>query len=136
MTAPTDPNYDSQKEGVPSRIIPDAAVSVTIAAGTSLSAAVDTGAGKYPTLLMPAAWTAASITFQVSDTLTGTFLDLYDEAGTEVTISGLAVSKAYMLNTTMWRLAGCRYIKVRSGTSGAPINQVGADRILKFIFKP
>ena len=53
----------------------------TIAISTSLSAAIALPPGWYPAaILMPAAWTAADLTFQLS--LDGTtFADLYDEAG-------------------------------------------------------
>ena len=41
-------------------------ISVTIANGTSLSAAVNLGSGKLRGIALPAAWTAAVLSFQVS----------------------------------------------------------------------
>lgn len=96
------------------------AKAATIAAGASLSGAVDLD-GCHPVgLVMPAAWTAASITFQVS--LDGvTYNNLYDSSGSEYTIT-TAASRRIILPPSDF--AGVNYLKLRSGTSGAPVNQV------------
>lgn len=71
---------------------------------------------------MPAAWTAAALTFQISyDGLT--FVDAYDDAGNEISYTA-AASHGILLDPSKW--VGIEYIKVRSGTTGLAVNQGGA----------
>ena len=57
----------------------------TITAGASLSTVIDKSHYTRMLIIMPAAWTAADIRFQVSDNLTTGFVPLrYGVAGTEV----------------------------------------------------
>lgn len=98
----------------------------TIANGASLSGAVYVGEGKLVGITMPAAWTTAGLTFQVSSDGT-TFTNAYDAAGAEVTASA-AASTAISLDSLLG-LEGGLWIKVRSGTNGSPVNQ-GAARTL------
>lgn len=110
-------------------------VTVTIPSGASgLSAANDFGgAAKDMAVIMPATWVAAGLSYQVSNAIDGTFTDLYNEAGTEVT-SAVAQGLTQSLNTTAPLLSEYRYVKVRSGTTGTPVNQT-ASRTLTFIFQ-
>lgn len=108
----------------------------SIANGASLSQVIDLyGVGTGSAIVgleMPAAWTAASITFSVShDIGTQTFKDYYDDAGTEITVTA-AASRFIRLIPSLF--AGIRYIKVRSGTSGSPVNQ-GAARDVKLVVR-
>lgn len=102
----------------------------TIANGTAITATgFDVGAGAYVTgILMPAAWTAASLTFQVSID-SANFFDLYDNYGAELVIPA-AASRVITVPATLF--LGFRYIKVRSGPTASPINQ-GADRTITLI---
>jgi hypothetical protein len=102
----------------------------TVPNGGSLSPAVDLRGFQPLAIQMPAAWTAASITFEVSDDGTN-FADLYNTSG-EYSLT-VAVDRAVALSNPN-ELSGFKYIKVRSGTSGTPVNQ-GADRIIKIIAK-
>ncbi len=71
---------------------------------------------------MPAAWTAATITFQVS--MDGiTYTDLYDSLGSEISVA-VAANHGVALDVTLF--AGWEFFKVRSGTGAAPVNQVAA----------
>jgi len=105
---------------------------VVIANGQSLSGTIALGAGGERQLVglqMPAAWTAASLTFAVSFDGT-TFVPLYWD-GAEYTIlaaGGAAASLGVSLEPSAF--AGWPFVRVRSGTSGAPVNQ-GAERTLK-----
>lgn len=98
--------------------------SVTIANGASLSDAFEIGmANNVVVQVDTVGWTAAGITFQVS--LDGTsWSDLLNASG-EVTFPSDAAGRAYQVPA-----GGFRYIKVRSGTSGAPVNQGAARTIL------
>lgn len=102
----------------------------TIANGAAITATgFDVGVGAFVTgILMPASWTAASLSFQVSID-SANFYDLYDTAGSEVVVAA-AASRVITVPATL--LLGFRYIKVRSGTTGTPVNQ-GADRTITLI---
>jgi hypothetical protein len=74
---------------------------------------------------MPAAWTAANLTFQVSHDGTN-FFNLYDKDGTEYTVTADA-SRAIILPLSDW--VGIEHLKIRSGTAAAAVNQ-GAERTI------
>lgn len=105
----------------------------TIANGASLSGALDLGSEKLFAVQMPASWTAAGLSFSVSTELAGTYTDLYDESGTEVTWTVSASRYVIVSNPSQWM--GVRFIKIRSGTTGTPVNQ-GADRLIRVITVP
>lgn len=102
--------------------------SVTIASGASLSSAVRIDTGSVLVALQtPASWTAADLTLQGS--VDGvTYNNLYDSTGSEYSIAGAASRFIHVADPVL--LMGLHYLKVRSGTSGTPVNQ-GADRIIK-----
>ena len=95
-------------------------VQATIANGAALSGQVNLGNRLLVGIQMPATWTAASLTFQVSPDGGTTWLELYSTAGTEQTFT-VAASQFIQIDPTQWRGINC--IKVRSGTAGAPVNQ-------------
>jgi hypothetical protein len=99
------------------------AITATIAINTSLSAAVFIG-GEFSLvgILYPAAWTAAGLSFQVSfDGVT--YHVLRDDAGTEIT-KGVTAGQFRYLDPTEFMSA--IYLKLQSGTSGTPVNQLAA----------
>lgn len=98
----------------------------TIANGASQSNVVDLEGGALVGINMPAAWTAANLTFLSSEYKDGTFDPVYDTAGTEVTVTAAASRN---INISPDGFRGMRYMKIRSGTSGTPVNQ-GAERII------
>jgi hypothetical protein len=73
---------------------------------------------------MPAAWTAAALTFQVSDDAGATWKELLDDTGTAITITGPAAGNR--LNVATGDFASAIFLKVRSGTSATPVNQAAA----------
>ena len=101
----------------------------SIANGASLSGAVVLPPAEYLCgISMPAAWTAANLTFQASFDGT-TYYDLYDQDGTELNITA-AASRHIVLNPdNFW---GFKWLKVRSGTTGTPVNQ-GAARTITLL---
>lgn len=101
--------------------------SVTIASGDSLSAAIDLGTRVLSRIEFPAAWTAANVTFQVS-TDGVTYLDLFNEGG-EISLQAGA-NRSITLEGWSWIFV--RYLKIRSGTSAAPIAQAAARTINLF----
>lgn len=99
---------------------------VTIPNGTALSNTISLLEFGYSIIHMPAAWTAANIGFQVSSTLDGTFLPLYDDAGALVEISSPAVDQAMRVPV---EVLAARYIKLWSQSAASGVNQ-GAERSL------
>ncbi len=103
---------------------------VLIAAGAALSSAGTTSDKVLCALIIPAGWTAAALTFQVSDDAGVTWNELYDDQGNEITISAAAVAANNRLSMDPSNFASVDCIKVRSGTAGAPVNQVAAASIV------
>lgn len=106
---------------------------VTIANAGTLSPEVDTTGRSLAAIIMPAAWTAAVLTFQGSNASGGTFADVYDDQGNEVVVQA-AASRAIGLDAVSVALAPYRYLKIRSGTSASAVAQ-GASRDMQVIFK-
>lgn len=100
----------------------------TIAAGTALSGPVALGALTLVGISMPAAWTAAPLTFQVSPDGV-TWQELYDGAGNEVTIQAAANQFIIPLANPSYLWRGVNLVQVRSGTLAEPVNQVAAATI-------
>jgi len=99
----------------------------TIPAGGSVSPAVDLHGGKIVAIqLGGTAWDAAGITFQASaDNVT--YNDVYDESGNEVALT--VDASRYIVFDSVENLRGVRYLKVRSGTTGTPVNQTAATAV-------
>jgi len=101
----------------------------TIANGASLSDSVEVGQGAVVGFLLPTI-TAAVLTFQGSDDGV-TFKDLRDAAAAEIQIASNAGD---IFVTPPAGLNGPAFLKVRSGTSAAPVAQ-GAQRLIKVVIK-
>lgn len=91
----------------------------TIANGQALSGAAQLGGRLLHAIQMPSVWTSASMTFQASYD-GATFANVYDQYGNELSVE-VAASRFVALDPTLF--AGAQGIKVRSGTSGAAVNQ-------------
>ena len=100
----------------------------TISSGGSLSAAVDLGTGRLVGIIMPSGWTAAGLSFEANAD-GGSTTGVLKDNGTERTIT-IGASEFSALQLSDW--LGVRGIKLRSGTSGAAVNQ-GADRIITLV---
>lgn len=116
----------------PTYLPPTVTATATIANGASLSGAIDLGQARLWAIQMPAAWTAAALTFQAS--LDGiNYFNLYDNTGTEVSWTVAASQFQFELFPAKW--LAIRWLKIRSGTSGVPVNQ-GGDRVLTVVAVP
>jgi len=115
----------------------------TIVSGAALTDAIDlpslknagssmTGDGVHLSLIqMPADWTTANLTFEVS--VDGsTYAPLYKDDGSEYVVSA-STSRVILLNVVDF--ATIRFIKIRSGTVGTPVNQADT-RTLNISFRP
>lgn len=104
-------------------------VNVTIpTAADGLSPAVDLGEESLAAIQMPAAWTAAALTFQVSaDGVT--YQSMYDSGNAEVTIASAGVVASRFITfvaTLVDAFRAVRYLKVRSGVAATPVQQAAA----------
>ncbi len=98
----------------------------TIDAAESLSDAIELNGADVLRINMPAAWTAADLTFQVDDG-DGTFRDLYFDWGAEMVLGAIASAS---IDTALFSLlTRINQLKVRSGTTGTPVAQV-AERLI------
>ena len=100
----------------------------TILNGAAVSNHINLEGSVLVGIRMPAAWTAANLTFRVSmDDVT--FLDAYSGAGAEHVVTA-AVDRHIWLDPSAF--AGYRWLIVRSGTAGTPVNQAG-DRLVTLV---
>ncbi len=108
----------------------------TIGADAVLSAEIDLSDQRIVGIVMPATWDAAAISFQgaaidpnkrpgSAGDGTEPLQDVYDSAGTQVSVT--AVQGHYVALTEAHRnmLACLRRVKLRSGLTGATVNQTG-----------
>lgn len=108
--------------------------SATIANGASVSAAIDLLSTALLDILMPAAWTAAALTVEVSADNSTWYSLVYDENGLQINSWSSPVAGAAYTVAALGML-GFRYIRMRSGTGAVPVNQ-GADRVFTLITRP
>lgn len=103
----------------------------TIESGASLSDAVPLTGFTPVALQLPAAWTAADISFQASWDDGVTFADVY-HLGVEYVITGVPTTGGAWISIDPRAILGAGKLKVRSGVSATPVNQ-GAARTIKVI---
>jgi len=114
----------------------DISKTVTISNATSLSGAVSVGHMAIAGVIVPSAWTAAAITFQAVLADGTTYGNVFDETAEVSIASGsVAANNVVMLSqAAREKLRGLNSVKLRSGTSGTPVNQ-GADRTIRLILE-
>lgn len=112
-------------------------IRATIALSGNLSTEMDLRNFQLAGVQMPALWTAASMTFQARPGLTNnvssddTLQEVYDDAGTAIALT--VVQAHYVLfgaSALLNAFKGVGYMKVRSGTAGAPVTQLQAVELL------
>jgi len=104
-------------------------ITATIANGASLSAEIDLKGHQLAAIFMPGTWTTANLSYQASDQTGGTFQDVYDSAGNELT----SIADASRTITDIPELGPIRFLKIRSGTTGTPVNQGGNRTIILLV---
>lgn len=105
-------------------------IPMTIAASdaTGLSAGVKLENGRPVRLHCPAAWDTAAMTFMVSHDGIN-YADLYDEYGSEISYQPVAGKS---MRIPVIDFIGVGWLKIRSGTSAAPVTQT-ADRAFTLV---
>jgi hypothetical protein len=100
---------------------------LTIPRDGALSAPVELTCDEINGIVLPNAWDPAGLSFSVS--IDGArFHDVYDSDG-EVTISADIAKPDHFVSLD---LEGVRFLKVRSGTGGSPVNQ-SQERVLLLV---
>lgn len=115
----------------------DLGVTAAIAAAQALSGQVNLGAKTLVGIFVPAAWTTAGMSFQASADGGLTFGELVDQTATAIAVSSITGGAAVFIAFDPTKLRGVNCIKVRSGTAGAPVNQVSQvtlELVLRSIF--
>jgi hypothetical protein len=103
---------------------------VTITSGQSLSIAATLGVNRLLVgIQMDVGWDAAALTFQMSPDGGTTWLEM--QGASAVLTYNAAAGQYIAIDPTLWR--GVTMLKVRSGTSGSPVNQT-ATRTLTLIY--
>jgi len=98
---------------------------------------VDLGGWTIVGIVIPAAWTTAGLSFQASADGGATWGELLDETATAKSVGSVTGGAEVFIavDPTKWR--GVRSVKVRSGTSSAPVAQVSAvtlQLLTRFVF--
>lgn len=109
-------------------------VNAVISSGASLSNALDTYGARDLAIQMPPAWDAANVTFAASDAVDGTYNPVFDDAGTEVSVTAAAGHFIVIGTATKQALGAAQFIRLRSGTAASPVNQSG-DRTIVVVLK-
>lgn len=103
----------------------------TIAAGESLSDAVDVSAGTLLRITTPAGWTPANLTFQISTD--GVFFnDVYDPSGRELVI--VCDAARGIIIRDLEAVLSAAFLKFRSGSASHPVPQ-DAEREFACVIK-
>ncbi len=106
----------------------------TVQIGTvhpQLTEIIDLAGGTPVAVQMPAAWTAANLTF-LAGRAEADMDNLYDSAGTEVNVTA-AASRYIVLDPQTFH--SMRFLRIRSGTAGTPVTQAAA-RTLYLVVRP
>lgn len=110
---------------------------IVIAVGESLSAALDFSQYAGGILINSGTdWTTADLCFEVSDTLSGTYVKLRDSSGVLIRVTGLSTT-AGEARPLPEELFAAGFVKLRSvnTASEAAVNQV-ATQTIKLVLKP
>lgn len=96
----------------------ESVVTCTVTSGQFVSAAVDLAGVRNLGLIVPATFDGTQIGFQVSDTLGGTYVTLYDITNAQVVMT-IGASRAYDMpgEVMVWR-----FLKIACGTVQATTN--------------
>ena len=108
--------------------------SLSIAAGSSLSASLIVAGRPILGLLMPEFWTAASLSFDVAACPGGAFYPLYSDAATQLAMKGSACV-AVAACTVLDKLSSWYAMRVRSGCGAASVVDQACARQLTLFFQ-
>lgn len=115
----------------------DATLTGNIASGTAITSSIYLEGYRVAALRVSSGWSGAPITFQGSMD-NSSFLDLWDDAGAELSVASGSVSsaaaRAVCLGTVLsLALLSHNYVKFRSGPSSAAVNTTAAVTIVPVV---
>lgn len=109
-------------------------LTATIASGASVSNTIDCNSRAILGFVAPAAWTAAALNVEASVDGTTWATVIYDSLGAAIgSWASLTAGAGYSFDLN--GMLPWQYIRLRSGTSGAPVNQAAA-RAFTIIQRP
>lgn len=115
-------------------------IGVQIPANQAISGEVDLGANDLCAFEMPEGWAGTALTFQAKAQRSDSSApgaedwdDVYDDTGTEVSVT-VAANRLVVVGTVTKALGNLRFIRIRSGTAAAPVNQ-NPSRLIRIITK-
>ena len=108
--------------------------SSTISSGGSVTPTIALGNNSLVGIIMPVAWTAAALSIEVSMDGTNWVSTLYDSYSAQTGYYSTPVAGAAYAADIL-SIIGFKYIRLRSGTAAAPVNQA-ANRVFSIITKP
>ncbi len=113
----------------------DAYETLIIASGAAPSTELDMTGFAGGMIKVPGAWTAADIGFSACEKSGGTFVDLQDELGARVKITGVATATSMFYDIPP-EVFSARYVKLESinTSTEAAVNQ-GAERSIIVVMK-
>lgn len=120
-------------------------LSATILANQSISEGVDLGTNQLFALEIPTTFNATTLTFQAKSKGSNdlgddnpedqeTWRNVYDTSGTEISVTVAAGRMVVPTAAIASALAPLRYIRIRVGTSAAPVN-INPGAVVKVITK-
>jgi hypothetical protein len=89
-------------------------VSAVISASGTKTAAISCGGMALVGIVLPAAFTGTTLTFEVCDTLAGTYTPLYDSSNSLVSMT-VAQGRAYAVDPKNFQ--GINFLKIVSGST-------------------
>lgn len=97
-------------------------LTTTISAGQALSAGVNCSSGSLLLVSLPANWSPANLTFQISTDGGNTYGDLFDSHAREITMT-VAPGSAAFIDPGTGANKALAWIKFRSGSRDYPVPQ-------------
>lgn len=94
-------------------------VQANFSSGSSISDALDMTSTRIVGMQFGAIFTGSLVTFLAGDHMTGSFVSVYKEDGSEVSAS-IGTNKYIGINEALSYLSPVNYLKLRAGTSGSP----------------
>lgn len=103
----------------------------TIASSASTSDIKNLNGADVVGIEMPSAWDAANLTFRGGES-SASMRDLYHADGATEYTATAAASRYILIDQD--KLRGVRFLQIRSGTAGVPVNQT-AERLINVVLK-
>jgi len=105
---------------------------VELTAGASLTGTINLAGLRLFGLIMPADWTTADLTFQMSPDAGMTWANMLDQNGSEILSVG--TPNSYITINKASDFAPLQYLRIRSGSSSSPVTQT-ASRVLQLVLR-